>query len=182
MRDGEIGTIIGENAFIRSHSVIYAGNVIGSNFQTGHGAMIREDNTIGDNVSIGTSSVVEHHCRIGDKVRIHSQAFICEYSTLEEGCWIGPGAVLSNTLHPLCPKAKECLKGPKIEKGAKIGANATVLPDLTIGENSLVGAGAVVVKDVSKNSVVAGSPAAAIKDIHSLKCRYSLMDKPYADF
>jgi len=181
IRDGEIETIIGDNAFIRSHTVIYAGNIIADNFQAGHNAMIRETNVIGNDVSIGTASVVEHHCKIGDNTRIHSQAFVCEYSIMEEGCWVGPCAVLSNTLHPLCPKAKDCLKGPTLKKGVKIGANATILPDLIIGENSLIGAGAVVVKDVQKDSVVAGSPARVIKDIKSLECRYKLMDKPYAD-
>ena len=52
--------------------------------------MIRESNTIGDDVSIGTHSIVEHHVEIGDRVRVHSNAFIPEYSVIEEGAWIGP--------------------------------------------------------------------------------------------
>lgn len=178
-KEGEAKTIIGNNANIRSHSIIYAGNVIGNDFQAGHNAVIREFNVIGDEVSIGTSSVVEHHCSIGNSVRIHSSAFICEYSILQEGCWIGPGAVLTNTLHPLCPKAKECLKGPTIKKLAKIGAHATILPGLTIGENSLIGAGSVLIGNVPKDTVVIGSPAKILKNISSLKCRYKLIKKPY---
>lgn len=178
-RGGELETIIGDNAILRSHSVIYAGNRIGNNFQSGHNAVIREVNLIGDDVSIGTSSIVEHHCKIGDKVRIHSQAFICEYSILEEGCWIGPHAALANTLHPLCPQAKKCLKGPVIKRNAKIGANATILPGVVIGENSLIGAGSTVVKDIPKNTVAAGNPARVIKEIGSLKCRYGLIGAPY---
>jgi UDP-3-O-[3-hydroxymyristoyl] glucosamine N-acyltransferase len=53
-REGEVITVIGPGAVIRSHSIVYAGNRIGANFQTGHGAVIREENEIGDNVSIGT--------------------------------------------------------------------------------------------------------------------------------
>lgn len=115
-------------------------------------------------------------------MRIHSQVFVCEYSILEEGCWIGPNAVLTNTLHPLCPKAKQCLKGPIVKRAAKIGANATILPELVIGENSLIGAGSVVVKNVPKNAVVTGNPAKVIKGVNSLKCRYNLINKPYEDF
>ena len=89
-REGELETIIGEGATIRSHTVIYAGNVIGRNFQTGNKVNIRESNRIGDNVSIGTLSVIEHHVEIADHVRIHTQVFIPEFSVLEEGCWIGP--------------------------------------------------------------------------------------------
>ena len=178
---GELPTVIGVRAVIRSHTVIYAGNVIGNDFATGHGVMIREENQIGNRVSIGTHSIIEHHVRIGDGVRIHSQAFIPEYSVLEEGCWIGPNVVFTNAYHPLCPKVKECLKGPTIKRGAKIGANATLLPDITIGENALVGAGAVVVEDVPPGTVVVGNPARVIKNISELRCPYGLIDKPYEE-
>lgn len=177
--DGELRTIIGADAIVRSHSVIYAGNVIGDHFATGHGAMIRECNRIGSNVSVGTHSVVEHHVEIHDHVRIHSQVFVPEYSVLEEGAWLGPNVVLTNTHHPLCPKAKECMKGPVVGRHAKICANATVLPDLTIGESALVGANAVVTRDVPPRTVVAGVPATVIKSIDDLDCPYHLIDRPY---
>jgi acetyltransferase-like isoleucine patch superfamily enzyme len=159
--------------------VIYAGNTIGDNFQTGHQVMIRELNDIGREVSIGTGSVIEHHVKIGDRVRIHSRVFIPEFSVLEEGCWIGPGVVMTNAFHPLCPKVKDCLVGPTVKKGAKIGANATLLPGVVIGENALVGAGAVVTKDVPAGAVVAGNPAKIIKQIDELDCPFDLIAKPY---
>jgi len=73
-------TILGSQALLRSHTVIYAGNIIGDSFQTGNKVNIRELNRIGDNVSVGTLSVIEHHVEIGNNVRIHSQAFIPEFS------------------------------------------------------------------------------------------------------
>jgi acetyltransferase-like isoleucine patch superfamily enzyme len=179
--DGELETRIGGRSIIRSHTVIYAGNVIGDGFQTGHGVLIRESNDFGDNVSVGSHTVVEHHVRIADHVRIHSQAFIPEFSVLGEGCWIGPNVVLTNAPHPLCPKAKECLKGPTIGRGAKIGANATLLPGVEIGEMALVGAGAVVTHDVPSGVVVVGNPAQIIKRVSDLTCPYGLIDKPYGD-
>ena len=166
---GELETRIGPNAMIRSHTVIYAGNVIGANFQTGHGVMIRELNEIGDNVSVGTHSIVEHHVRIGNNVRIHSNAFIPEYSVLEDGAWVGPNVVFTNALYPLSPDAKANLKGPHLLPGAKIGANATLLPGVVIGRNALVGAGAVVVRDVPDGKVVVGNPARIIKDVTDLE-------------
>ena len=63
-------TIIGDNALVRSHTVIYCGNIIGNNFTTGHFVLIREFNEINDNVSIGSNSV-EHNTKIGNGVRIH---------------------------------------------------------------------------------------------------------------
>jgi acetyltransferase-like isoleucine patch superfamily enzyme len=159
-------TIIGEHAIIRSFTVIYAGNVIGTHFQTGNKANIRECNTIGNHVSIGTLSVIEHHVRIDDHVRIHSQVFIPEYSTLKQYAWIGPNVVFTNAKFPKSPNVKHLLQGPTIEEYAKIGANATLLPGITVGENALVGAGSVVAKDVPAGWIVSGNPAKPMRKIH----------------
>jgi len=166
--EGELPTRIGDGAIIRSHTVIYAGNQIGRNFQTGNKVNVRESNHIGDNVSIGTLSVVEHHVHIGNNVRIHTQAFIPEFAVLEDGCWIGPNVVLTNAKYPLSQGVKESLAGPVIRKGAKIGANATLLPGVEVGENAIVGAGAVVVHDVPAGAVVVGNPARVINDVSNL--------------
>lgn len=167
-KDGELVTVIGDGAVIRTHTVIYAGNTIGKNFQTGNKVNIREANQIGNDVSIGTLSVIEHHVQIADRVRIHTQVFVPEFSVLEEGCWLGPNVVLTNARYPLSPGVKDQLAGPVIRKGAKIGANATILPGVVIGENALVGAGAVVTKDVPPGAVVVGNPARVIRDISEL--------------
>lgn len=177
--EGELATIIGDGAVLRSGTVVYAGNQIGKRFQTGHHAMIREENEIGDGVSVGTNSVVEHHVRIGNGVRIHSQAFVPEYSVLEDLAWIGPNVVLTNAPHPQCPKAKECLKGPTIRRGAKIGANSTILPFLIVGEEALVGAGSVVTHDVPPRAVVAGNPARVLRGVDDLTCPVGLIEHPY---
>jgi acetyltransferase-like isoleucine patch superfamily enzyme len=173
-REGELATVIGEGAVIRSHTVIYAGNLIGRHFQTGNKVNIRESNHIGHDVSIGTLSVVEHHVEIGDNVRIHTQVFIPEFSVLEEGCWIGPNVVLTNAKYPQSPGVKDRLAGPCIRRGAKIGANATLLPGVVVGENALVGAGAVVVRDVPPGAVVVGNPARVIRQVGDLP--YSLLE------
>ena len=165
---GELETVIGRDAVVRSHTVIYAGNRIGTNFQTGHGVMIRELNEIGDNVSVGTHSIVEHHVKIGNGVRIHSNVFIPEYCILEDEAWVGPHAVLTNALYPRSPDAKSNLKGARLMKGSKVGANVTLLPGVTIGRNALVGAGSVVVTDVPDGKVVVGNPARIIRDVSEL--------------
>ncbi len=177
---GELLTLIGEGATLRSHTVIYAGNRIGRDFQTGHGALVREENEIGDDVSIGSHSVVEHHVKIGNGVRIHTQVFVPEFSELEDGCWLGPNVVVTNALHPLCPRVKECLKGATVRRGAKMGAGVVLLPGVTIGEMALIGAGAVVVGDVPARAVMVGNPARHIKDIDDLDCPYGLEDHPYS--
>lgn len=161
-------TIIGNNAVIRSHTVIYAGNQIGNNFQTGHKTNIRENNNIGNNVSIGTHSIIEHNITIEDNVRIHSSAFVPEFSVLKKNAWIGPNVVLTNARYPLSKNAKEELIGPVLEENSKIGANSTILPGIIIGKNALVGAGSVVTKNVEQNTIVAGQPAHKIKNIQDI--------------
>jgi len=159
---------IGKNCTIRSHSVIYQGNLIGHDFQTGHGVLIREFNTIGDHVSIGTHSVIEHHVIIGDNVRIHSNVFIPEFSVIESDAWIGPNVVFTNADYPANPQTKEKLKGPHILFRAKIGANATIMPGITVGKNALVGDGSVVTRDVPNGKVVAGNPVKIIGNISDI--------------
>lgn len=152
-------TKIGAGAVIRSHTVIYASNQIGRDFQTGHGVMIRECNEIGDDVSIGTHSNIEHHVNIGHGVRLHSNVFVPEFTVIGEGVWVGPGVIMTNAKYPNTPGAKANLKGPKIGKGAVIGAGAILLPGISIGEYAMIAAGAVVTRDVDDGDVVVGHAA-----------------------
>ena len=170
---------IGNNAIIRSHTVIYKGTVIGDNFQTGHGVLIRENNEIGNNVSIGSHTVVERNNKIADNVRIHSMCFIPEFVIIQKNAWIGPHVTITNILHPPCPKFEDCAPGVVIGKNAKIGANVTILPHVIIGKNSLIGAGAVVTKSIPPDVVAVGNPAKVICNIKDLKCEMGYYKIPY---
>lgn len=161
-------TVIGDGACIGSHTVIYEGNQIGKRLSTGHHVLIREDNQIGDDVSVGSGTVIEHHVLIGSRVRLHSNVFVPEFSILEDDCWLGPNVVLTNAKYPMSPGVKQNLRGPIVASGAKIGANATILPGVRIGPHALVGAGAVVTEDVAAYAVVAGNPARVLKSVKDL--------------
>lgn len=161
-------TTIGPNSNIKSHAVIYTDNSIGENFFAGHRVMIRESNKIGNNVSIGSHSMIEHHIVLEDGVRIHSNVFIPEYSIIEESSWLGPSVTLTNAAYPKSANAKNKLVGPRIHRGAIIGAGVTILPGVSIGINAFVGAGSVVVDHVPDNHVVVGNPAKFIKFIYDI--------------
>jgi acetyltransferase-like isoleucine patch superfamily enzyme len=154
---------LGDRAIIRSHAVIYSGTSIGEDFHAGHGCLVRENVVIGDRVSIGSHSIVEHDVRIASNVRLHSGVFIPEYSELEEGCWLGPGVIVTNARFPNTPATKDNLEGVRIQAGAVVGAGVVLLPGITVGHGSLVGAGAVVVKDVENDAVMVGNPARRIR-------------------
>jgi acetyltransferase-like isoleucine patch superfamily enzyme len=171
-------TIIGDNARLRSGTVIYEGVKIGRDFKTGHNAVIRENNIIGDNVVVGVNTYLGPGNKIGNNVNIHTGCFL-EMATIEDDVAFGPHVVLTDDPHPRCPRFEECVGGIKIKKGAKIGANATILPGVTIGEKSLVGSGSVVTHDVPPEVVVAGNPAKVIKKIDELVCRKGFYKRVY---
>ena len=87
-------------------------------------------------------------------------------------CWIGPNVVMTNAKYPNSTSAKKELKGVVIRQGAIIGENCTVLPGITIGENALIGASAVVTKDVCAKGVVIGNPANLLKLVDQLPAKF----------
>ncbi|VVB60051.1 UDP-3-O-(3-hydroxymyristoyl)glucosamine N-acyltransferase [uncultured archaeon] len=153
---------IGENATIRSGTVIYSDVKIGNNLKTGHNVLIRENTKLGDNVLIGTNAVVDGSCTIGNNVSVQTGAYITKNTEVEDNVFLGPFCVTTNDKYM---KYGAELKGPIIKTGARIGANATILPGVIIGKNAIVGAGAVVTKNVKEGDTVAGNPARSIKKV-----------------
>ena len=159
---GEGGlTVIGDEATIRSGTVIYPSVRIGKGFRTGHHVLIRENTAIGDHVLIGTNSVVDGNCEIGDRVSVQTNVYITTNTIIEDDVFMGPCSVTSNDRYMV--RGAELI-GPRIKRGARIGANATILPGVVVGEGAIVGAGSVVTKDVGDGATVAGNPA---RSLHS---------------
>ncbi len=106
---------------------------------------------------IGTNSVIDGGTTIGDHVSIQSNVYIPTNTIIEDNVFLGPCASLANDKYPI--RVKYDLKGPVLRKGASVGANATLLPGIEIGEGAMVAAGAVVTKDVPAWKLAIGSPA-----------------------
>lgn len=166
----DLALTIGSGARLRSGTVIYAGSRIGRDFETGHGTVIREENEIGDGVQVWSHATVDYGCRLGNGVRLHAGVYVAQYSVIEDGAFVGPGAVLLNDPHPGCAFSRQCMRGPVVRRGAVIGGGAVVLPMVTVGARALVGAGAVVTRDVPPGAVVRGSPARASGAREALRC------------
>ena len=172
---------LGPSACLRSGTVIYAGSTIGTHFNTGHHAIIREENQIGDHVNVWGNSTIDYGCVIGSHVKIHSGVYVAQYSLIEDEVFLAPGVVLANDPHPGCPRGHDCMRGPTIRVGAQIGVNVTILPFVEIGQHALIGAGAVVTKDVPARALVYGNPARVVGTVDELRCVVNppLIERPY---
>lgn len=125
---------------------------------------------IGANCRIGSFVEIKPDVTIGDNVKIEPFVFIPEGITIEDNVFIGPHVCFINDRYPKATTASGTLKGKEdwtvertvVKRGASIGANATILCGITIGENALIGAGSVVVSDVAAGVTVVGNPAKPI--------------------
>ena len=128
---------------------------------------------IGDESKIGTFVEIQRGARIGQRVKISSHTFICEGVTVEDEVFIGHGVMFINDLYPRATNASGALQSATdwqciptlVRRGASIGSNATILCGVVIGEFAIVGAGAVVTRDVPRGAIVAGNPARIIRRI-----------------
>ena len=146
---------VGDHAVIRSHSVLYSGSTIGAWFQTGHHVTVREGTQAGSHWRLGTLSDVQGDCTIGEYVNMHSNVHIGKGSQIGNYVWIFPYCVLTND--PIPPSVYN--QGVTIQNYAVVATGSILLPGITLGENSLVGAGSVVTKSVSPNMGAVGCPA-----------------------
>jgi acetyltransferase-like isoleucine patch superfamily enzyme len=126
---------------------------------------------IGDNTKIGAFVEIQKGASIGKNCKISSHTFICEGVTVEDDVFIGHGVVFTNDTWPratnpageLQTEADWKVEPTLVKKGASIGSGAAILANVTIGEKAVVGAGAVVTKDVPPNAVVAGNPSRLLR-------------------
>jgi len=120
---------------------------------------------IGKNCNINAHVLIENDVIIGDNVTVKSGVQLWDGTRIEDGVFIGPNATFTNDLIPRSKKYPESFLGITLKQGCSIGANATLLPEITVGVNAMVGAGAVVTKNVPDNAVVTGNPAKIIRYI-----------------
>jgi acyl-[acyl carrier protein]--UDP-N-acetylglucosamine O-acyltransferase len=160
--------VIGNEARIRSHSVLYGGSSIGPGLETGHRVTVREGSQVGEALRVGTLSDIQGNCSIGDYVRFHSNVHISQLSTIGDYVWIFPYVVLTNDPHP---PSDGFLSGVTVEDFAVIASMSVILPGLTIGRDSLVGAHSMVNRDVRAGAIVAGAPAKDRGDASAVRLR-----------
>jgi acetyltransferase-like isoleucine patch superfamily enzyme len=129
--------------------------------------------TIGDNCRIGTFVEIQKNAVLGKNIKVSSHTFICEGITIEDEVFIGHNVSFINDKYPRATNSNGILQTEEdwelvpttVKRGATIGTGCTILCGVVIGENAMVGAGSVVVRDVPANAVVAGNPARVIREL-----------------
>jgi acetyltransferase-like isoleucine patch superfamily enzyme len=128
---------------------------------------------IGDDTKIGAFVEIQKNAKVGMRCKVSSHSFVCEGVTIEDNVFIGHNVAFINDPYPRATAAGGTLQTEEdwkveptlIKKGASIGSGATILCNVTVGENAIVGAGSVVTKSVPDNTVVAGNPARVLRSV-----------------
>jgi acetyltransferase-like isoleucine patch superfamily enzyme len=136
---------------------------LGFRVRTGHNVVVREKVLVGDDTLLGTNLIVDGDSRIGKHVSIQSGVYICANCTVEDYVFLGPHCVFTNDKYAMQKQA--LLVGPVVRREASVGANALLMPAVEIGEASVVGAQALVTRNVPPRTIVSGVPARRMKDV-----------------
>lgn len=140
--------------------------------------------SIGDQTMIGPFVEIQKNCMVGKRVKISSHSFLCEGVSIEDEVMIAHGVMFTNDLRPraTCDDGKPMVDGDwaviptRVRARASIGSNATILAGVTIGSQAMIGAGAVVTRDVPAFAIVAGVPARVIGDVRLAGAKWTGRD------
>jgi acetyltransferase-like isoleucine patch superfamily enzyme len=160
------GCAIGDRCIVGTFVVIYRGCTIEQNVLVADLASVRENVRIGEYTIVGRGVTVENKVTIGKRCKLETEAYITALSEIGDYCFIAPEVTFTND--NFLGRTKDRFKyhkGVTMKKGARIGANVTVLPGINIEEDALVAAGSVVTRDVPARKIVLGNPARVWRDV-----------------
>lgn len=146
--------------FAHETAIIDTGSVIGTGTKIWHFSHIMSDCIIGEGCNLGQNVVVSPGVKLGNNVKVQNNVSIYTGVICEDDVFLGPSMVFTNVINPRSAVARKTeYKKTLVEKGASIGANATIICGIRIGRYAFIGAGAVVTKDVAPYELVIGNPA-----------------------
>lgn len=171
--------VVGPECLVGANVVLYAGVSLARGVLVGDLASVREGVTVGEGSIVGRGTHVENDTVIGARVKIQTGCYITGNMVVEDDVFVGPHASTANDKEmDRVPDAE--FVGPVIRRGARIGSNSTLLPGITVGVDAVVGAGAVVTKDVADFQVVAGVPARVVREVPPGMRLHAAGDSPAA--
>lgn len=157
---------IGPYVTVGANCIVYRGANLAGHVFVGDMASIREDVSIGELTIVGRGVTIENKVSVGRKVKIETEAYITALSVIEDYCFIAPEVTFTNdNFLGRTEERKKHFKGVILRKGARVGANSTILPNIEIGADALVAAGSAVTKNVPPRTIVMGSPARFVRNV-----------------
>jgi acetyltransferase-like isoleucine patch superfamily enzyme len=157
--------VIESGVQVCANSVLFAGSRIGERAVIGDQACVRERSAVGAGSVVGRGAMVEHDVVIGERVKLLDHAYLTAHSVVEDDVFIGPGTLTANDDSMGRHEPGLPLVGVALRRACRIGTGALLLPGIEVGEESVVGAGAVVRHDVPARAVVMGVPARVVRTI-----------------
>ncbi len=146
--------------FVHPTAIIETGATVGNGCKIWHFSHIMPNTEIGQNCNIGQNVYIDNNTQIGNNVKIQNNVSVYSHVLIEDDCFLGPSMVFTNVINPRAfIERKHEFKKTWIKKGSSIGANATIICGVTLGSYCMIGAGAVVTKDVPNYGLMVGNPA-----------------------
>lgn len=173
---------IGPECFVGAQAVLYRGARLAPKVFVADLASIREDVVVETGVIVGRGVTIENRCRIGEYTKIESNVYVVAMTRIGERCFLAPGVCMAND--NFLGRTEERFKhmgGPRIHRAARVGANAILFPGVTIGEEAVVGAGAVVTEDVPPYQTVVGVPARILRPTPAEQLLRTCLPEVWAD-
>lgn len=148
--------------FIHATAEVSEAAKIGDGTKVWNQAQIREDAVIGDNCIISKNAYIDTKVKLGNRVKVQNNVNVYHGVTIEDDVFLGPSMTFTNDLYPRACNDSWEITETLVKRGASIGANATIVCGVTIGEYATIGSGSVVTKDVPEHALVVGNPARQI--------------------
>jgi len=156
---------LGVRVTVCAGAIVYAGSVVGDEAIIGDQAQVRERSVIGPQTVVGRGSAIDNDVMIGARCKIQSNVYVTAFSVVEDDVFIGPRASTTNddTMSRHAPDF--ALRGATLRRACRIGGGAVLVPDVEVGEEAFVAAGAVVTKDVPARAFMVGVPARQVREV-----------------
>ena len=145
--------------FVHPSTEVEEGATVGDGTKVWHLGHIRAKANVGRDCTIGRNVFIDAGVSVGDRVKIQNNVSVYAGVTIEDEVFVGPSAVFTNDLRPRATNADWTITETLVRRGASIGANATIICGVVVGEYSMIAAGSVVTRDVQPYQLVAGNPA-----------------------